>query len=145
MAARPAKMSGFIGSLRSGVWLTGERMRLVAWAMLAVSLLGAALLIATSDGVLDRFGRPLGTDFGGIYAAGHEVLEGHPLSPFDMAAHYAKQKEIFGTAAPFYSWHYPPYYLGIVVLLALMPFALSLAVWQGVTFAFYLLAIRAIL
>src|SRR5664279_247889 len=145
MAARPAKMSGFIGSLRSGAWLTRERMRMVALAMLGVSLIGAALLIATSDGRLDWLGRPLGTDFGGIYAAGHEVLEGHPLAPFDLAAHYAKQKAIFGAATPFYSWHYPPFYLGIVVLLALMPFALSLAVWQGVTFAFYLLAIRAIL
>jgi alpha-1,2-mannosyltransferase len=145
MAGRPAKMSGFIDSLRNGAWLTRDRMRLVALAMLAVSLLGAALLIATSDGLLDLFGRPLGTDFGGIYAAGHEVLEGHPLSPFDLAAHYAKQKAIFGAAAPFYSWHYPPFYLGIVALLALMPFPLSLAVWQGVTFALYLLAIRAIL
>jgi hypothetical protein len=138
-------MTGFIDSLRTGAWLTRERMQLVALAMLAVSLIGAALLIGTSDGLNDWFGRPLGTDFGGIYAAGHEVLEGHPLSPFDMASHYAKQQAIFGAAAPFYSWHYPPFYFGIVALLALMPFLLSLAVWQGVTFALYLLATRAIL
>ena len=103
------------------------------------------MLIGTSDGLNDWFGRPLGTDFASVYTAGHEVLEGHPLTPFDLAAHHAREKEIFGAAVPLYSWHYPPFYLGIGVLLALMPYPLALAVWQGVTLALYLLAIRAVL
>jgi alpha-1,2-mannosyltransferase len=60
-------MAGFIDLLRSGAWLTRERMRMVAFALLAASLLGAGYLIATSDGLNDRLGRPLGTDFSNVY------------------------------------------------------------------------------
>jgi hypothetical protein len=63
-------MAGFIGALRSGDWLTRDRARLVALILLAASLFGAAFLVATSDGRNDRFGRPLGTDFSNVYAAG---------------------------------------------------------------------------
>ena len=45
----------------------------------------------------------------------------------------------------FYGWHYPPYFLGLAALLAAMPYALALALWQGVTFALYLWVTRAIL
>jgi hypothetical protein len=40
---------------------------------------------------------------------------------------------IFGAATQFYGWHYPPFFLGLAALLALMPYALALALWQGVT------------
>lgn len=138
-------MSGLIETLRTGAWLTRERMRLVAVILLVATLIGTVFLVATSDGVNDRFGRPLGTDFASVYTAGHEVWEGHPLLPFDLAAHHARQQQVFGTAVPLYTWHYPPFYLGIGALLALMPFLLALAVWQGVTLAFYVLATHAIL
>jgi alpha-1,2-mannosyltransferase len=138
-------MAGFIDILRSGAWLTRERVRLIALAVLAASAIGAGFLIATATGLNDQFGRPLGTDFASIYAAGHEVLEGHPLTPFDLAAHYAREQAIFGAAVPLYSFHYPPFYLGIGVVLALMPYLLALAVWQIVTLAFYLWTTGAIL
>jgi alpha-1,2-mannosyltransferase len=138
-------MAGFIDILRSGAWLTRERVRLIALAVLAASAIGAGFLIATATGLNDQFGRPLGTDFASIYAAGHEVLEGHPLTPFDLAAHYAREQAIFGAAVPLYSFHYPPFYLGIGVVLALMPYLLALAVWQAVTLAFYLWTTGAIL
>jgi len=138
-------MTEFIDNLRTGAWLTRERMRLVGSATLAASLFGAAALIATSDGLNDWFGRPIGTDFSSIYAAGHQVLEGHPLAAFDLAAHHAREVAIFGAATPVYSWHYPPFYLGIGTLLALMPYLLALSVWQGVTLALYLLVTRAVL
>ena len=107
-------MSGFIDNLRTGAWLTRERMQLVAFILLAASIFGAAVLAGTSDGLNDWFGRPLGTDFASIYTAGHEVLEGHPLAPFDLATHHAREKEIFGAAVPIYSWHYPPFYLSLI-------------------------------
>ena len=51
-------MAGFIDILRTGAWLTRERMRLIALALLAAFVLGAGFLIATSNGLNDRFGRP---------------------------------------------------------------------------------------
>jgi hypothetical protein len=138
-------MAGFIDILRSGRWLTRERMRLVAGALLAAMVLGAAFLIATSNGLNDRFGRPLGTDFSNVYAAGSYVLDGEPSAPFDPPRQYAREQAIFGQATQFYGWHYPPFFLGIAALLAVMPYWLALIVWQGVTLALYVIAMRAIL
>ena len=103
-------------------------------------------LIATSDGLNDRFGRPLGTDFSNVYAAGTYVLDGEPTAPFDPARQYAREQAIFGQATQFYGWHYPPFFLGLAGAAgadALCP--LAVAVWQGVTLLLYLLSIRAIL
>ena len=137
-------MAGFIDILRSGSWLTRERVRQVAFALLAAFVLGAGFLIATSDGLNDRFGRPLGTDYSDVYAAGSYVLDGKPAAPFDPAKQFAREQAIFGQATQFYGWHYPPFFLGLAGLLATMPYWLSLLVWQGVTFILYLLAIRVI-
>ncbi len=137
-------MAGFIDPLRSGAWLTRARMRLVAFALLVAMLAGAGFLIATSNGLNDRVGRPLGTDFSNVYAAGTYVLDGQPAAPFDPAKQFARERGIFGAATQFYGWHYPPYFLGLAAALATMPYWLSLLVWQGVTLVLYLLAIRAI-
>lgn len=138
-------MAGFIDLLRSGGWLTRERVRLIAIALLAAFAVGAGFLIATSNGLNDRFGRPLGTDFSNVYAAGTYVLDGEPAAPFDPPRQYAREQAIFGQATQFYGWHYPPYFLGVAALLATMPYWLSLLVWQGATLILYLMAMRAIL
>jgi hypothetical protein len=130
--------------LRSGDWLTRERVRLVAVALLAASLLGLAFLVVTSDGRNDRSGRPLGTDFSNVYAAGSHVLEGQPTAPFEPAKQFAREQAIFGAATQFYGWHYPPFFLALAALLALLPYAAALFVWQGATLTLYACAMRAI-
>jgi alpha-1,2-mannosyltransferase len=131
--------------LRSGAWVTRERVRLVAVAVLVASAAGFLYLLVTANGLVDSLGRPLGTDFSNVCAAGTYVRAGHPDAPFDPARQHAREQEIFGEATPFYGWHYPPFFLFAAGALALMPYGLALAVWQAVTFALYLLAIRAIL
>ena len=137
-------MAALAERLRSGNWLTRERVRLVAIALLAASLLGVAFLVATSDGLNDRSGRPLGTDFSNVYAAGTYVLEGQPAAPFEPAKQFTREQTIFGAATQFYGWHYPPFFLGLAAILALIPYALALLVWQGATLALYAFAMRAI-
>ncbi len=140
----PRPIAGFIDILRSGSWLTRERVRLVAFALLAAFVLGAGFLIATSDGFNDRFGRPLGTDYSNVYAAGTYVRDREPTAPLDPAKQFAREQAIFGQATQFYGWHYLPFFLGLAGLLAIMPYWLSLLAWQSVTLVLYLLAIRAI-
>jgi alpha-1,2-mannosyltransferase len=132
-------------ALRTGCWLTRERVRLAALALLIASFVGAAFLGATSDGLNDRFGRPLGTDFSSFYAAGSLARDGLPAAPFDHAAHFAREKAIFGAATPYYSFQYPPVFLLVAAALARMPYPLALALWQGVTLILYLLAIHSVL
>jgi Glycosyltransferase family 87 len=138
-------MHGLINLLRTGDWLTRERIRLVAFAVLFASIIGLVALIAKSDGYLDWRGHPIGTDFANVYAAGTYVVEGRSDAPFDPALHHARQREIFGANTPFYGWHYPPFFLFLAAALALLPYGLALAMWLSATFALYLIAIRAIL
>jgi hypothetical protein len=138
-------MDRVLESLRSGTWLTRERVRLIALAVLVASVAGLLYLVATAHGVIDSQGRPLGTDFSDVYAAGTYVLDGHPEAPFDPARQHAREQSLFGETTPFYGWHYPPFFLFVAAALALMPYSLALGVWQAVAFGLYLLAIRAII
>jgi len=130
--------------LRSGDWLTRERVRLVALAVLLASIAGFLYLVVTANGLVDIEGRPLGTDFSNVYAAGTYVLDGKPEAPFDPPLQHAREQKIFGEATPFYGWHYPPFFLFIAGALALVPYGIALAVWQAVTLGLYLLTMRAI-
>jgi hypothetical protein len=138
-------MRGFLDTLRSGDWLTRERTRLVAFAVLFASVIGLTALIVKSDGYLDFRGHPIGTDFANVYAAGTYVIEGRSDAPFDPALHHARQREIFGANTPFYGWHYPPFFLFLAAALALLPYGAALAVWLAATFGLYLISIRAVL
>lgn len=133
-----------LARLRDGSWLTFSRARLWASAALIASAAGAVYLLATAHGLTDYLGRPLGTDFSNVYAAGTYVLEGNPAAAFDPRLQYAREVEIFGAGTPFYGWHYPPFFLWIAAALALLPYPAALAVWQGATLILYLLAMRMI-
>src|ERR1700691_3968682 len=132
-------------TLRSGDWLTRERIRLVAIALVIASTAGFLYLVVTAHGAVDLQGRPLGTDFSNVYAAGTYVLEGNAAAAFDPVQQFARERAIFGAATQFYGWHYPPFFLFVAAALALLPYGLALAIWQAVTFGFYLLAVRGIL
>src|SRR6476661_6639751 len=138
-------MARFLDILRSGDWLTFSRARLWALAVLVASTAGIVYLVATSDGLIDYRGRPLGTDFSNVYAAGTYVRDGNPAAAFDPRLQHAREQAIFGEKTPFYGWHYPPFFLGVAAALALMPYQLALLVWQGVTLALYLFAVRIII
>ncbi len=131
--------------LRSGGWLTLERVRVYTLILLVFYAVAIVGWIALSGGLTDPNGKPIGTDFSSFYAAGSLVLEGRAGDVYNMAAHYARERQIFGEATPYYGWLYPPIFLFAVTPLALMPYPLALAVWQGATFALYLAVIAAIL
>ena len=137
-------MAALIDALRTGSWLTRERIRLIALAALFASSVGLGFILVTSDGLNDYQGRPLGTDFSNVYAAGTYVLDGQPTAPFDPPRQFVREQAIFGTATQFYGWHYPPFFLFIAAVLALMPYPLALFVWQATTFAIYMGAVRGI-
>jgi len=138
-------MDRAIEALRSGAWLTRERVNLVSAALLIASVAGLLYLVATAHGLIDRQGRPIGTDFSNVYAAGSYVREGRPEAPFDPPLQYAREQKLFGAATPFYGWHYPPFFLFVAGALALMPYGVALAVWQAATLGLYLLTIWAII
>jgi alpha-1,2-mannosyltransferase len=106
---------------------------------------GLGFLIATSDGLNDYQGRPLGTDFSNIYAGGTYALDGQAGTAFDPPAQHARQQAIFGKDTPFYGWCYPPFLLFVAGALALLPYAGALFVWQFSTILLYLGMLGSIL
>jgi alpha-1,2-mannosyltransferase len=130
--------------LRSGQWLTGSRARGYSLILLGIGTIAVAGWIALSDGLIDRNGKPIGTDFSSFYAAGSLVLDGQAADVYNMAVHYAREQQLFGAATPYYGWLYPPIFLLVATPLALMPYPLALAVWQLSTFALYLSMIGVI-
>jgi alpha-1,2-mannosyltransferase len=130
--------------LRSGAWLTFARARGYSLIVLGISAIVVAGWIAMSDGLIDRNGKPLGSDFSSFYAAGSLVLDGRASDVYDMAKHYAREQQTFGAATPYYAWLYPPIFLLVAAPLALMNYPLALATWQIGTFALYLSVIGGI-
>ena len=100
-------------------WLDAGRARAYARILLAVTLVGAAGWIALSPGGLDREGKPIGTDFVGFYAASRLALDGSPELAYDVGAHWAAQKALFGPELGYTAFFYPPPALLICLPLAL--------------------------
>ena len=138
-------MAGFIALLRTGAFLTRERVRLVAAAVLIAFVIGTIVLLLGAQGMNDSAGRPLGTDFSSFYAAGTMVHDGMAAQAFDRVAHFARQQAIFGPDAHYYAFQYPPVFLLVAAGMAKLPYLPALTVWQAATFILYLFAIRAIL
>ena len=70
------KQGAFWKAWRTGDWLTARRARGYSLILLVICTLAFAGWIAVSDGLIDRNGKPLGTDFSNVYAAGSLTWQG---------------------------------------------------------------------
>ncbi len=132
--------------LRSGEWLTSARMRGYSLILLGISVIAVIGWIAVSDGLIDRNGKPIGTDFSNVYAAGALTWADRPAEAYEPALQHAAEKATFGGRdVPFYGWHYPPFFFAVAVLVAAVPYAWGLSIWLVAGLAAYLAVIRAIL
>ena len=134
-------MKRIVDGLRSGGFITEDRLKLWPAAFLAGFTIALCFLLATSHGLNDYKGRPLGTDYSNVYAAGVLANKGHAAAPFDLVRQYGQEKAIFGSATPIYGWHYPPFFLLLAAPLARLPYLDSLVLWQVVTLLCYLAAL----
>ena len=138
-------MTSFWQAIRSGSWLTPARGRTYPLVLVGLGALVLLGLILTADGLVDRTGKPIGTDFSSVYAAGVLAGAGEPEAAYDPARQHAAEIAVFdGRDVPFYGWHYPPMFLAAAALLALFPYGLALFVWMALTLPAYLAVIRAI-
>jgi hypothetical protein len=132
--------------LRSGLWLTASRARGYSLILLTCCAIAAVGWIALSDGLIDRNGKPLGTDFSNVYAAGRLTWQGRPAEAYEPALQHAAEKAVFGgREVPFFGWHYPPFFFAVAFVVAAFPYAWGLAIWLAASLAAYLAVMRAIL
>ena len=123
-----ARASNIGEAIRSGRWLTAERLRVYVLLLTAASLFGVVFLWLSGSGLLDSAGRPIGTDFSNPYSAGVMAQRGEAAAAYDYATHYREQQAIFAATLddpdglPFYGWHYPPVFFLAAVALAALPY-----------------------
>ena len=123
-------------SLVTGEWLSRERIVRIASLSAMATVLCLGILFATSNGTLDQWGRPLGTDFSNVWAAGHMALEDQAAKAWSWPDHFAVQQWVHHKKdVDFFGWHYPPPFLLVASLLALFAYVPALIVWQVATFA----------
>ena len=131
-------MTPILATLRDGAFLTPDRLRVYAGLLIAGFVASITYLFCTAHGLNDFDGRPLGTDFSNVYAAGMAALSGHAAAPFDILSQQRQEQAIFGAATPLYGWHYPPFFLLVAAPLARLPYLTALIVWQLGTLVLYL-------
>lgn len=133
--------------LKSGNWLTLERMRGYSLIFLVMSMMAVIVLWTYPLGMLDQMGRPKGTDFSNPYSAGKMSLDGRAAEAYDFVSHYSEQQKIFSADEnlPFYGWHYPPIFFLVAAPLALLPYMFALLLWVFSTFLAYLAMMKNIL
>jgi hypothetical protein len=132
-------------ALSSGSWVTVARVRAISTMALTATVVALLLLFATAHGTVDAMGRPIGTDFSNVWAAGWMANHGQAAAAWNWAAHHAVQQAIHhDPAIAFYGWHYPPPFLMLASLLARMPYIMALLLWQAVTLGLALVVVRSI-
>jgi hypothetical protein len=129
-------------ALRAADWLNAKRVRAWCLILFAVNVLGFAIWIGLSHGLIDHAGKPLGTDFMSFYAASKLALSGQAAQAWNPYAHQAAQDAIFGRQLGYWAFFYPPAYLLVCAPLALMPYGLSLFAWLAGTAAAAVLLAR---
>lgn len=138
-------MTAIVSALRDGRFLTLRVLRIYPMMLLAAFTAAIVFLALTAHGPNDYAGRPLGTDFSNIYAAGLAALKGNAASVFDIKQQWRAEQALFGPATPLYGWHYPPFFLLVAAPLAMLPYRVALIVWQFSTLILYLWALKALI
>lgn len=124
-----------------------ERLRVYPRIIIALYLLIGGWWILSGPGLLDRAGNPVGGDFVTFWSAGSLLLEGQPEAAWDLELIHAAESAALGvelSSDAAYGWFYPPPAILGAGLLALVPYALSLTLWLGLSTLLYVLVCRAI-
>lgn len=143
---RRTSLTNVYAQLKSGDWLTFDRIRAYSWLILGMSSVAIIVLWSYPPGLLDQMDRPKGTDFANPYSAGKMALNGQAAAAYDYATHHREQQKIFsaGEDLPFYGWHYPPIFFLIATPLAMLPYMTALLLWMLCSFLAYLTMLRSL-
>lgn len=142
------RQAGLTHLVQTAEWLTATRAKTYG-RILAVELAIFSAVwfgVAFLHGELDLSGQPVGPDFAPYWTAAKLALAGDPSAAYDPAIHYARERELFGGGplggpTPFL---YPPLFLLICLPFAMLPYAVALTAWLGLTSAGYWRSVRAI-
>jgi hypothetical protein len=114
--------------------------------MLALCAINLTLLSSAYFSLVDlRREQPRHRTFINVWAAGRLVLDGFPAQAYDWDIQ--KQVEVAKLGQDFvgyFAWHYPPPFLFVASVLAMLPHSVALLGWVAVSIVPYLAVMRAI-
>ncbi|WP_237152637.1 glycosyltransferase family 87 protein [Oryzibacter oryziterrae] len=139
----PTPPVSLLARVRSGDWLTAERVLVYGRIFLGATVAIVIGWLALSHGNVDMTGKPLGPDFLNVYAAGVLVQQGHPADAYDWEKHRAAEQAVV-PYDEYFGWHYPPMFLALAALLASLPYLPALGLYMAATLAGYAAVLRAL-
>jgi alpha-1,2-mannosyltransferase len=142
MAAVPGKVAA---QLRSGDWLTRERLRAYAVILLVIELAVFGFLVAGTHGWIVPLDKPNTTDFVSFYAAGTLANAGTPALAYDQAAHLAAEEAIVGQGIQYQFFNYPPVYQALFAPISRLPYLAAFIGFEAATLVLLLVVARRIL
>ena len=138
-------MHNIFQQIRSGDWLTNDRMAGYAWILLICELLGFVFCVAGTHGLIVPLLHPTSSDFVSFYAAGRLADPGSAWLAYDQLAHYAAEQQATEPGIAYNFFYYPPVFLLICAPLARLPYLCAFVAFQAASLAACLRAIRPIL
>lgn len=134
----------FRGLTWSDGWITRRRVGIYAVTWLVLSSVLWIVWLGLGRGGMDLKGTVAGSDFLGFYSASVLVAEGRAVDAYDPVVFHAVQKSVAGADVELLTWPYPPPAFFLVGLWACLPYGMALALWLGLSGAFYIGALSRI-
>jgi hypothetical protein len=96
--------------------------------------------------IREASGLGIPTDFVNVWAAGRLVLDGHPALAYDWDIQRGIELALLGQDFPgYFAWHYPPPFLFVAAMLAMLPYSAAFIGWMVASFIPYLAVMRGII
>ena len=122
--------------------LTAKKLQWFAKNMAIAYLAIWGLMVMTGPGLVDSQGRPKGTDYLALYAAGRMAVRDAAASAYSMKDLHKERMSVIPKIAPkklgVSVWPYPPPYFFVAAPLAMLPYLLGYVLWVSVTLLIYL-------
>jgi hypothetical protein len=122
-----------------------EALLKICFALCAINLTLLSSAYFSHWWIYDASGLGIPNDFINVWAAGRLVLDGLPAQAYDWDIQ--KQVEVAKLGQDFvgyFAWHYPPPFLFVASVLAMLPYSVALLGWVAVSLVPYLAVMRAI-
>jgi arabinofuranan 3-O-arabinosyltransferase len=121
------------------------RLRQVCVALYAMNLTICLTAYLARAWIYDQNGLGIPTDFISFYAAGRLALDGLPAQAFDWDILKRIEVATLGRDfAGYFPWHYPPPFLLVASLMALLPYSPAYIGWALASLVPYVAVMRAI-
>src|ERR1700691_2876766 len=135
-------MAAFTAQLRSGEWLSRERVHAYALILLVIEIAVFSFLVAGTHGWIVPLDKPNTTDFVSFYAAGQFADAGTPALAYDHAVHFAAVEAIAGKGIEYQYFNYPPVYQALFAPIALLPYLPAFIAFETATLLLFLTVAR---